>query len=228
MNPALAISAILPYISYMPRITKLEPQVKHPSRWSIFVEERFFAGCSEEMMASLNLHVGDDLSTQRLDEIREALGMTKVRDSALRYLARRSRSESEMRKYLERKGYDSSQIHKTHAWLQEKKYLDDTQFAEAWVRNRQQLAPRGKRRLMMELFQKGIDRDTATQTVQQNITSEEEADAAYKALQSRKNRYRGMETLEIKQKIYNFLSYRGFSSDAVESAYERFIKDLAS
>ncbi len=99
----------------MPRITKLEPQVKHPSRWSIFVDNRFFAGCSEEMMASLHLHVGDDLTTQRLDEIREALGMTKVRDSALRYLARRSRSESEMRKYLERKGFDSSQIDTTIA-----------------------------------------------------------------------------------------------------------------
>ncbi len=210
----------------MPRITKLEPQVKHPSRWSIFVDNRFFAGCSEEMLASLNLHAGDDISAQRLDEIRDALGMTKVRDSALRYLARRSRSESEMRKYLERKGYDNSQIDTTIAWLMEKKYLNDEEFAAAWVRNRQQLAPRGKRRLMIELYQKGIDRDTANQAVQHSISSESEAEAAYQAVLSRKNRYRGMETLEIKQKIYNFLSYRGFSSDAVESAFERFMKEV--
>ncbi|MGB5106944.1 MAG: regulatory protein RecX [Candidatus Zixiibacteriota bacterium] len=209
----------------MPRITKLEPQRKHPSRWSIFIDERFFAGCSEEMMASLNLHVGDDLAAQRLDEIRDLLGLTKVRDSALRYLARRSRSESEMRKYLERKGYDGSQIDSTIAWLMDKKYLNDEEFAAAWVRNRQQLAPRGKRRLMVELYQKGIDRDTATQAVQHNISAEDEAEAAYQAVLSRKNRYRGMETLEIKQKIYNFLSYRGFSPDAVASAFERFIKD---
>lgn len=176
-------------------------------------------------MASFHLHVGDDLSTQKLDEIREALGMTKVRDSALRYLARRSRSESEMRRYLERKGFDGSQIDSTIGWLQEKKYLNDQEFAEAWVRNRQQLAPRGKRRLMIELYQKGVDRDIATQAVQISISPEDEAEAAYKALQSRKNRYRGTETLEIKQKIYNFLSYRGFSSDAVQAAWERFLSD---
>jgi regulatory protein len=211
----------------MPRITKLEPQKKNSSRWSIFVDDKFFAGCSEEMMASLHLHVGDDLALARQDEIRDALGLTKVRDAALRYLARRSRSISEMQKYLERKGFDGAQIEVTISWLLEKKYLNDQEFAEAWVRNRQQLAPRGKRRLLMELYQKGIDRDTAGQIVQSSMNSEDESEAAFQVVLARKNRFKGMESLEIRRKIYSFLSYRGFSPDVAEAVYERFLKETA-
>ncbi len=212
----------------MPRITKLEPQKKNSSRWSIFIDNKFFAGCSEEMLAALHLQVGDDLAPSRQDEIRDALGLNKVRDAALRYLARRSRSISEMQKYLERKSFDGAQIASTISWLLEKKYLNDQEFAEAWVRNRQQLAPRGKRRLLMELYQKGIDRETAGQTVQSSITSEDESEAAYQVVIARRNRFKGMESLEIRRKIYNFLSYRGFSPDAVESAFQRFVKDMKS
>lgn len=212
----------------MARITKLEPQKKNSSRWSIFVDNSFFAGCSEEMMAELHLHVGDDLNSERLDEIRDALGLTKVRDSALRYLALRSRSVSEMHNYLKRKGFDESQIESTIAWLEGKQYLNDQQFAESWVRNRQQLAPRGKRRLLMELYQKGIDRETAGQVVESSSTPEEEAEAAYRVVIARKNRFRGMESLEIKRKIYNFLSYRGFSPDVAELVFERFLKETGA
>lgn len=211
----------------MARVTKLEPQKKNSSRWSIFVDNSFFAGCSEEMMAELHLRVGDDLSSERLDEIREALGLTRVRDAALRYLARRSRSISEMRNYLKRKGFDESQIDGTIAWLEGKKYLNDQQFAESWVRNRQQLAPRGKRRLLMELYQKGIDRETAGKIVEKSATPDDEAEAAFQVVIARKNRFKGMESLEIKRKIYNFLSYRGFSPDVAETVYKRFLKETA-
>lgn len=210
----------------MAKVTKIEQQKKNPNRWSIYIDNRFFASCSEEALAALKIRERDDLMVHQMDELRDALGLTKVRESALKYLGLRTRSESEMRKYLQRKGFDSSQIDSTIIWLKDRKFIDDTQFAEDWVQGRQQTAPRGKRRLMLELYQKGIDRETATHAVSEGISKEEEADAAYQALQSRKNRYRGMEALDIRKKIYTFLSYRGFSPDAVASAWERLKREM--
>jgi regulatory protein len=206
----------------MPKITGLAPQKRDPQRWSIYVDSRFFAGCTEGQLAEFDLHVGDEISSVRLDEIRESLGIARIRDAALRYLARRSRSEHEMKGYLARKQFDEAQIQTTLSWLREKGYLNDEQFAADWVSNRQQLAPRGRKRLLMELYQKGVSRETASETLKENLSSEAEAEAAYRALLSRKSRFKGMESLELKRKIYNFLSYRGFSPDAVESAWERF------
>lgn len=210
----------------MAKITALTPQKNDPRRWSIYLDGRFFIGCTEEQLAALDLHVEDELDASRLEEVREALGIAKVRDAALRYLARRNRSERETHDYLRRKKFEEQEIAATIAWLREKGYVNDQQFAEEWIKTRQQLAPRGKQRLLMELYQKGIARETAGEALKENVAAEDEAEAAYRAIVARKNRYRGMETLEIKRKIYNFLSYRGFSPDAVVAAWERFQAEL--
>ncbi len=210
----------------MPKITGLTPQKRDPQRWSIYVDSRFFAGCTEGQLAELDLHVGDEITSPRLDEIRQSLGLARIRDAALRYLARRSRSEHEMKSYLMRKQFDEAQIQATVGWLREKGYLNDEQFATDWVSNRQTLSPRGRQRLQAELYQKGISRELVSQTLRENLSPADEEEAAYQAIQSRRNRFTGMETLEIRRKIYSFLSYRGFSPDAVSAAWERFSKEL--
>src|SRR5690606_17965027 len=127
---------------------------------------------------------------------------------------------------LRRKKFEEQEIAATMAWLREKGYVNDQQFAEEWIKARQQLAPRGRQRLLMELYQKGIARETAGEALKENVAAEDEAEAAYRAIVARKNRFKGMESLEMKRKIYNFLSYRGFSPDAVAAAWERFQAEL--
>lgn len=209
----------------MPCVTKIEAQKRNPDRWSIYIDGRFFAGCAAEILPTLNLKVGIELEPERLEEIRDALGLAKIRDAALRHLGRRNRSEKEMREYLRRKEFAAEQVDSTIGWLKERGYLNDAQFAEDWIKNRQQLAPRGKRRLQMELYQKGVARDVVSHAISDNVAPEPEAESAYRLILSRKNRWRGLEPLEIRRKIYNFLSYRGFSPDAVEEAWRRFERE---
>jgi regulatory protein len=210
----------------MPKITKIMRQKKNDGRLSVFVDGKFSFGCSEDVFASLDIHDGDILTLQRLDEISEVLGETTIRHRALGYLSRRARSIEEMRKYLAEKGFVKEQIAATIEWLRERNYLNDAEFADQWIKTRLQLAPRGRQKLLLELYQKGIDKSTANKAIAENLGKEDEAEAAYQVLLQRKKRYAGMERLEIKKKIYNFLSYRGFSGDAVMEASERFLKEF--
>src|SRR3954470_21375392 len=76
-----------------------------------------------------------------------------------RYLTIRNRSEKEIRDYLTKKQAEPQVIESLIALLYEQKFLNDEAFARAWVRSRARFRPRGKRVLIMELNQKGIDKE---------------------------------------------------------------------
>jgi regulatory protein len=206
----------------MPCISKIERQKKNSSRWSVFVDDCFFAGCSEAILAALGIREGSEVSDDELSKIRESLDTGSIRQKALNYLSHRNRSVAEMTKYLKRKEFGEDQIASTIVWLKERNYLNDAQFAENWVRMRLEIAPRGRQKLLLELYQKGIDRATASKAIDNNLPSASEAEVAYQTITQRKNRWQGLEWLEIEGKIYNFLSYRGFSGEAVIAAARRY------
>jgi len=111
-------------------------------------------------------------------------------------------------------------------WLEERDYLNDSRFASEWVRSRLRTAPRGRRRLLMELYQKGIDRALAERTVAELLQADDEEKIAHQLIKQRSRRFAGLEILEIKRKIYNFLGYRGFAASAIAKASEKFLEEM--
>jgi regulatory protein len=77
-------------------------------------------------------------------------------DAGLRHLGRRAHSRQELRRKLERKGYEAGEVAGALTRLVELGYLDDAAFAGALVRRRS--VTRGPRALAAELAAKGIDR----------------------------------------------------------------------
>jgi regulatory protein len=210
----------------VPSVTSIERQKRSSSRFSVFVDGDYGFSCTAAELVDLNISKGDELSDERLREITQAFQTSRARQKAISYLARRSHSCQEMREYLRRRGFESDLIDDTISWLRGQKYLDDETFAEQWVDSRLRTAPRGRRKLMAELQQKGIDRDLAARVVDENLPSEDEAEVAYQLLQRRKNRLAGEERLDMKRKVVNFLRYRGFSGAALIDAGNRFLEEM--
>jgi regulatory protein len=210
----------------VPSVTSIERQKRNSGRFSVFVDGDYRFGCTAAELVDLNISKGDQLSVERLHEITHTLQTSRVRQKSLAYLARRSRSCHEMKEYLRRRGFDSDLIEDTISWLRGQKYLNDETFAEQWVDARLRTAPRGRRKLLMELQEKGIDRELAARVVDENLPSEDEAEVAYQLLQRRKNRFAGEERLDMKRKVVNFLRYRGFSGTALIDAGNRFLEEM--
>ncbi|NDZ92532.1 regulatory protein RecX [Streptomyces sp. SID6673] len=78
-------------------------------------------------------------------------------DAALRLLGVRSRSRKEMVDRLTRKGFDAETVDDVMIRLERHQLVDDTEFANEWVRSRHTHSGRGRVALRQELRKKGVD-----------------------------------------------------------------------
>jgi regulatory protein len=85
-----------------------------------------------------------------------------VMEAAAGYLAIRPRSVDEMRRRLRHLGYRAELCDQAVARLVELGYLDDAEFARAWVERRDRSRPRGELALRRELRARGIPDDAIT------------------------------------------------------------------
>jgi len=100
-----------------------------------------------------------ETSSQRRARRAAVSDVEAVLDAAARFLEVRSRSAVEVRRRLLSAGYGLAVVEAALARLTEQGYLDDEQFARAWVESRDRARPRGERALRLELSQKGVLRE---------------------------------------------------------------------
>lgn len=129
---------------------------------------------------------------------------SSAKDCALRYLSYRARTVKEVKGKLTEKGFNTEVINAVIAFLKEYKLIDDNAFARMWIRNRTTLKPAGRRRIINELFQKGIDKDTIECNISELLPEKEEQMAA--DLVERKLRRAAF----TYKKLEGFLVRRGF------------------
>ncbi len=150
-----------------------------------------------------------------------------VMEAAATFLAVRSRSVEETRRRLVHLGYPPGLCDEVIARLIEMRYLDDRDFARAWVESRDRAKPRGAVALRRELQLKGVPADTiaevlatrADQVVDRDrsddaMPGDVERDAARKLLDRRASTLRReTDPRRRRQKAYALLARNGFTPD---------------
>lgn len=127
-------------------------------------------------------------------------------DAALGYLARRPRSEAEIRRRLRQRGFNSEHIEKALSQLREKGFTDDASFARLWAENRESFSPRSRALLQRELRAKGIDADTIAEAV----LDIDEDSSAYRAAKKKARTISLSDYRSFQSKLLSFLRRRGF------------------
>lgn len=105
----------------------------------------------------------------------------KILPAALAYLAKREYSTCELRKKLLGRGADKEQTEQVLYTLQEKGYLSDLRFAEAFVRDKREFHPCGEQKIRFALREKGIAADIISEALE-NEYDEQRQRAALAAL----------------------------------------------
>jgi len=123
-------------------------------------------------------------------------------DLAARALARRDRSEADLRRILERKGVSADEAADAVAALRDRGVVDDQRFAAAAARS---LASRGygDKAIVFRLQREGVDRELALEAVAE---LELEADRAARCVSRRGH----------SERTARWLASRGFGRDSIE------------
>lgn len=103
---------------------------------------------------------------------------------ALRLLAPRARTEAEVRRRLEKRGFSIGSIEDCIMRLKNDGLLDDEGFARQYVAYSRRRKPMGRMRLRRELERLGVRRELILEVVEE-ISPAEEEDLARKALRER-------------------------------------------
>ncbi len=109
----------------------------------------------------------------------------RLESTAIRYLARRDRTEAQVRALLTRHGGSPTRIQAVIRRLQASGYLDDQAFAERWARARVAQKPMGRLRLEQELRAKGLTRTIIERVLAAIFADQAESDLARHLLRRR-------------------------------------------
>ena len=141
-------------------------------------------------------------------------------EAAVRYLAGRPRSVSELSRHLRGKRYDDAAIDDAIERLRAQRYVDDLDFARYWIEQRSRFRPKGDRVLVSELTRMGVARETIDAAMG-DATAQAEPDRARRALARPLTRWQALEPAERKRKIHAYLAARGFDYDVIDEVIAR-------
>jgi regulatory protein len=205
------------------RITSLKVQKKNPNRVSIYLDDEFAFGVSRIVAAWL--HVGQELSEEKISELQEQETKEAGLQKALQLLSYRPRSEAEIRQRMKKAGFDLEVITKVLDRLRETGLVRDESFARDWVENRSALKPRSRKMLAYELRQKGVAEETIEQALE---TTSEDEDLAFQAATRYAHKLPASDWQEFHRRLMSFLARRGFSYETAKTVVRQVWKGLQS
>lgn len=202
------------------RITAISPQKRNRQRYNVFIDSSYAFSLSEKLAVSLN--IGDRLKPSEIERLKTEDEQEFAFSRALHYLKFRPRSRQEIKQYLEKKGISPPGIEKAVKKLENYSYIDDEQFARSWIESRKRHRPRGEFALRHELKQKGVSENV----IDRMLDGYQETEHAWKAVSPKLERWAGLGQLELKKKIYDYLSRRGFSFETCDEVFRKAINTI--
>jgi regulatory protein len=185
-------------------VTRLEPQKKNPQRLNVYLDGVFAFGISRAVAPWLS--EGDQLSQQKVQDLKKSDLSESAYQRALNFLSYRSRSEQEIRLNLSKHQIPEEIIIEVLDKLRQSSLVDDRAFARNWIENRTQFKPRGKRALITELFQKGISREI----IDDELKGLDEDQLALRCARGKASIFQHLDQETFQKKMHAYLNRRGF------------------
>jgi regulatory protein len=198
------------------RITALQVS-RSNKRVNVFIDGSFSFALDVEVVAKEGLQVGRHLSAEQVEKLKQADLLQNCSKAALHYLGYRPRSETEVRQRLHRRGFDGDVVDKVITGFKERKLIDDVAFARYWRDNRLSFKPRSRRLIKLELRQKGVAAETASEAVK-DLDDEV---MAYEAGLKKARVLASLDYTEFRRRLSGYLQRRGFNYEIINSVVVR-------
>ena len=202
-------------------ITDIQAQKRNRNRVNIYLGGQY--AFSLDKMAAAWLTIGRTLSDEDITRLQKKDEFQTALSRALHFLSYRARSHQEMLTYLNNKGFEPAVIEHVIDRLKEEKLVDDLDFAQNWLDNRQRFRPRSQSLMKLELRQKGVAEPEIEQALQSSNLDDSEL--ALNAGRKLSRRYQALDKVEFTRKLGAALQRRGFSYGVVRECLQLLWKE---
>jgi regulatory protein len=198
-------------------ITALVPDPRRKSRLRVYLNGVVAGEVSRKEARARSLRPGKEFSREQLDAIVAEDERRRAIDGAVALLARRPRSEQEVRRRLRQRRIASEVVEATIARLRDARLLDDAEFARAYADARSRTSPRSRRMLVQELRATGVDLAVAQDAVEE----QSDVETAYQLAKSRCRSLLGFDDQRFAARLSGLLQRRGYGWGVSRSTIER-------
>ena len=197
-------------------VTAITAQANDPERVSVFLDGAFAFGLPALVAHDEGVRIGERIDAARAAALIARDEVARATSAALAFLGYRPRSEKEVRDRLRQKGYAPEAIDDAVARVAGWGYMNDASFARLWVDGRG--GSRGRRLLEQELRQKGVERETAREALDEAALDERAA--ALEAGRKRLRQLGGDDPSATRRRLGGYLVRRGYGYDTVRATLE--------
>ena len=156
-----------------------------------------------------------DFSENEIQEMKYFSDIERAKSRAINYISGKLKTKYEVRLKLKEKDFTEDIIDEVIDILEKEEYLNDRLYCEVFIEDKKQLNGYGKNKIKSLLIQKGVSKSVFENFLDE-FEYEEEFDNALKMGIKKLTLLSNEEDIfKKKQKLINYLAYRGFSFDVI-------------
>lgn len=164
-----------------------------------------------------------DFSETEIQEMKYFSDIERAKSRAINYISGKLKTKYEVRLKLKEKDFTEDIIDEVIDILEKEEYLNDRLYCEVFIEDKKQLNGYGKNKIKSLLIQKGISKSVFEDFLDE-FEYEEEFDNALKMGIKKLNLLSNEEDIfKKKQKLINYLAYRGFSFDVINDVLKEIL-----
>lgn len=164
-----------------------------------------------------------DFSENEILEMKYFSDIERAKSRAINYISGKLKTKYEVRLKLKENGFAEEVIDEVLDILEKEEYLNDKIYCEIFIEDKKKLNGYGKNKIKSLLIQKGISKNIFEDFLDE-FEYDEEFDNALKMGIKKLNLLSNEEDkFKKKQKIINYLTYRGFGFDVINDVLKEIL-----
>ena len=170
-----------------------------------------------EILLKFKLRTGDIIEEKNLKDILLQNQIYEAKNTSLRLLAKRMRTEKEIIDKLKQKKFEDSIITQTINELKRINLINDEEFVDKYINNTITLNKNyGRYALLNKLIKFGISKNLANEKISKLLSDNDEYETALNAAKKKLLNLKRYDESKKIQRLISFLSGRGYNWDIIK------------
>lgn len=164
-----------------------------------------------------------DFSEDEILEMKYFSDIERAKTRAINYISGKLKTKYEVRLKLKENGFAEDVIDEVLDILEKEEYLNDKVYCEMFIEDKKKLNGYGKNKIKSLLIQKGISKNIFEDFLNEFEYDEEFDNALKMGIKKLELLSNEEDNFKKKQKIINYLTYRGFGFDVINDVLKEIL-----